>query len=75
MPRTIVIDSVEVTRMQLLRDGPAVRIYVEYSLKAGEQVIDTRHRDFTLQLAGTRRSQALAAFEAIAQDIAAIELP
>jgi hypothetical protein len=75
MPRTVTIDRVAVTRVQLLKDANGnLQIYAEYQWKAGNQVIESFHSDVTARLSGANKAAALAALDAIATELAAAEL-
>jgi hypothetical protein len=75
MPRTVTIDRVAVTRVQLLKDANGnLQIYAEYQWKAGNQVIESVHSDVTARLSGANKAAALAALDAIATELAAAEL-
>ncbi len=75
MARTITLDAVEVTRLQLFRDAKGeFRAFAEYSVKAGAQTVQARQVDLTERLSPARKAAALAAFDAIANDLRADEL-
>ncbi|MBI2938878.1 MAG: hypothetical protein HYY04_00435 [Chloroflexi bacterium] len=75
MPRSITIDGVQVIQVSLVRDQSGqIHVYCEYHLKAGNQVIQANHQEITPRLSAARKTGALAIFDAIAQDVAAVEL-
>lgn len=48
MPRTITIDNVEVTQIQLVKDSQGtVRVFCEYHLKVGSQLVQLLHQEVT----------------------------
>lgn len=75
MAKTITIDKVEVTRVQLLRnpDGE-IQVFAEYHLKGGNQILQAKHEQIGTRLSGARRAAALALFEALSQEVEADEL-
>ena len=75
MAKTITMDGVEVSRLQLLKNpNGEIEIYAEYALKAGNQVVQARHEPLGSRLGGARKAAAKALFDAIAQDVTADEL-
>lgn len=74
MPRTIALTGTELVRVQLQRDPSGqVQILAEYHLLSGTDVVRTVHRDLTPGVATGRRTGLVAAFEALARDVDAIE--
>lgn len=75
MARTIAIDSVQSLRLQIMRNGGgAIEIFAEYTLNAGTQVVQLAQKDLTARLNSARKTEAQAFYDAIARDLAAIEL-
>ena len=75
MPRTITVDSLQMTRMQLLKDANGdLQVYAEYTLKAGAQVVQAKQDQIQARLSGARKAAAQALFDAIAQDLTALEV-
>lgn len=75
MARTITINSVDVSRMQLLKNpNGEIEIYAEYALKAGDRVVQAKHEQLGVRLSGARKAAARALFDAIAQDVTTDEL-
>ena len=74
MPRTLVIDNVQLLRVQLLREpGGEAQVYAEYALRAGGQVVQTVHKQLTPALGAARKAAVLALLDGLAQDAAALE--
>ena len=76
MAKTIQIDTIDILRIAVARDsaGGSPRVYAEYTVKAGNQVVATKFLDLTDQLGNGRKSAAQALLTDLAADLAAIEL-
>lgn len=75
MPRTITIDSINVTQIRLVKDSTGqFQVYAEYQLKSGTQQIQANYQEITSRLSPTRKAAAQAVLDAITQDLAALEL-
>ncbi|MBI4320852.1 MAG: hypothetical protein HY675_20360 [Chloroflexi bacterium] len=72
MPRTITIDSVQVTHVRVDRDpGGQLHVYAEYHLKSAGQIVQTKFEEITERLSSQRRSSALQVFDSVVQDLIA----
>ncbi|TAK27716.1 MAG: hypothetical protein EPO21_23580 [Chloroflexota bacterium] len=75
MPRTVTVDNVQVQRIQLIKDiSGNVQVYVDYNVRAGEQIVRPVLQDVTPRLSAARKAAVQAVFDGLVQDIAAIEL-
>lgn len=75
MPKTITIDAVTMTRVQLLKDqAGTLQVYAEYQLTSGGAIVQLVHQDITARLSAVSKTTALAALDGIAKEIAALEL-
>ncbi|MBI4320636.1 MAG: hypothetical protein HY675_19265 [Chloroflexi bacterium] len=74
MPRTITIDNIKVTEVRLNKDSSGqLRIYAEYQLKSGTQVVQAKYEEITAGLSSQRRTSAAALLDAIVQDLTAAQ--
>ncbi len=75
MPKTLTIDGIQALRLQLVRNSSgAIEVFAEYALSAGGQPVKLIHQEITAQLTGARRDAARALFEALTQELTALEL-
>jgi hypothetical protein len=74
VPRTLVIDNVQLLRVQLLRNpNGEAEVYAEYALRAGGQVVQTVHKQLTTVVGPGRKQAVLALLDGLAADAAAHE--
>ncbi len=72
MPKTITIDNLKVTQIQLAKDSDGnLHLYAEYPLKSGAESIQSKYEEISARVSGNRKAAALAFFEAVAQDLTA----
>ncbi|MBI4320849.1 MAG: hypothetical protein HY675_20345 [Chloroflexi bacterium] len=74
MPRTITIDSLKVAEVRLNKDSSGqLRVYAEYQLKSGTQVVQAKYEEITPGLSSQRKAAAAALLDAIVQDLTAAQ--
>jgi len=75
MTRAITVDGVQVLNVRLATDASgAVRVYGEYLLKSGGQVVQAKHAEVTQWLGASHQVDATTFLSAVIQAIVGVEL-
>ena len=74
MARSLLIDGIDVQRVQLTRaPGGEVHVFAEFQLKSGNTAVLSQHKQIGPTLSPVRRAAITALFDLIANDVRASE--
>ena len=70
MARLLLIDGIDVQRVQLTRDSSGeVHVFAEFQLKSGNTTVLSQHKQIGPTLTPSRRAAIAALFDLIANDV------